>query len=52
MTKMRNNLKMIICFSPVGDNFRFKSRKFPALVNNTSFDWFHPWPKEALISVA
>lgn len=43
---------MSLCFSPVGDSFRNRSRKFPALVNCTVFDWFHPWPEEALLSVA
>lgn len=49
---MKENLKIILCFSPVGDNFRIKSRKFPGLINSTSIDWFHAWPREALQSVA
>ena len=52
MDKVRQNMKMILCFSPVGDNFRVKSRKFPGLVASTSIDFFHPWPKDALIDVA
>ena len=43
---------MALCFSPVGESFRSRSRKFPALVNCTVIDWFHPWPEEALLSVA
>lgn len=31
---------------------RVRSRKFPGIINNTSVDWFHPWPKDALIDVA
>jgi len=50
--RVRKNLHMSLCFSPVGDSFRNRSRKFPALVNCTVFDWFHPWPEEALLSVA
>lgn len=50
--RVRKNLHMSICFSPVGDSFRNRSKKFPALVNNTVIDWFHPWPYEALLSVA
>ena len=50
--KVRRNLHVILCFSPVGDKFRIRARQFPALVNNTVFDWFHPWPQEALRSVA
>lgn len=52
LDKMKKNLHLIICFSPVGDNFRVKSRKFPGLINSTSIDWFHKWPKTALIDVA
>ena len=29
-----------------------RCRKFPALTNCTAIDWFHAWPREALISVA
>lgn len=25
---------------------------FPGIINCTSLDWFHPWPREALIDVA
>ena len=38
--------------SPVGDSLRVRSRKFPALVNCCTINWFFPWPDEALISVA
>jgi len=49
---VRRNLHMSLCFSPVGNAFRDRARKFPALVNCTVIDWFHPWPYEALLSVA
>ena len=42
----------ILCFSPVGDAFRVRARKFPGLINCSMIDYFHSWPKEALISVA
>jgi dynein heavy chain len=50
--KTRKNLHMSLCFSPVGESFRQRARKFPALVNNTVIDWFQPWPYDALLSVA
>lgn len=50
--KTKKNLHMSLCFSPVGESFRQRARKFPALVNNTVIDWFQPWPYEALMSVA
>jgi len=49
---MKENMKLILCFSPVGDNFRIKSRKFPGLISSTSLDQFHAWPYDALIDVA
>lgn len=52
LDKVKSNFKIILCFSPVGDNFRVKSRKFPGLVSSTSIDYFHSWPRDALIDVA
>lgn len=52
LDRVRKNLHMSLCFSPVGDDFRNRSRKFPALINCTVIDWFHPWPEDALLSVA
>ena len=43
---------MVLCFSPVGSTLRVRGRKFPAIINCTSIDWFHEWPEEALKSVA
>ena len=51
LNEIRKNLHVCLCFSPVGDNFRNRSRKFPALVNCTVIDVFQPWPREALYSV-
>lgn len=50
--KVRKNLHLALCFSPVGDTFRFRARMFPGLINSTSIDWFHEWPEDALIGVA
>ena len=49
--KSRRNLHIVLCFSPVGDLFRKRARKFPGLISCTLVDWFHPWPREALIDV-
>jgi dynein heavy chain len=43
-TRVRRNLHMALCFSPVGDGFRTKSTRFPAIITATVIDWFHPWP--------
>ena len=50
--RVRRQLKVVLCFSPVGSTLRVRARKFPALVNCTSINWFHEWPEEALISVS
>ena len=51
LQQVRANLHVVLCFSPVGDAFRNRCLKFPALINCTVVDWFQPWPKEALFSV-
>ncbi|KAL4470156.1 hypothetical protein ABPG72_009081 [Tetrahymena utriculariae] len=50
--RVRENLHIILCMSPVGEALRVRCRKFPSLVNCCTLDWFPPWPKEALLSVA
>lgn len=45
-------IQIVLCFSPVGSTLRVRARRFPALVNCTQIDWFHEWPKTALVSVA
>ena len=50
--RVRSNLHIIICHSPVGDALRVRCREFPSLINCTTIDWYNKWPKEALTSVA
>ncbi|CAN9508871.1 unnamed protein product [Ophioblennius macclurei] len=50
--RVRRQLKVALCFSPVGSKLRVRGRKFPAVVNCTAIDWFHEWPQEALESVS
>jgi len=52
LDRLRDNLHVVLCFSPVGPKFRERARKFPALFNECTIDWFLPWPEEALVSVA
>jgi len=51
LKEVRRNLHVILCFSPVGEAFRTRCKRFPALVNCTVIDWFQPWPQEALYRV-
>lgn len=50
--RIKTNLHMIICMSPIGDAFRNRLRMFPSLVNCCTIDWFSTWPEDALRSVA
>ncbi|ESO06977.1 hypothetical protein HELRODRAFT_171012 [Helobdella robusta] len=50
--RIRQFLKVVLCFSPQGSSLRNRSRKFPAIINTTCIDWFHEWPIEALVSVS
>ncbi|XP_021341821.1 dynein heavy chain 12, axonemal-like isoform X1 [Mizuhopecten yessoensis] len=52
VNRCRENLHIIIAFSPIGDAFRNRLRQFPALINCCTIDWFQPWPEDALERVA
>ncbi|KAI4588397.1 hypothetical protein MJG53_002805 [Ovis ammon polii x Ovis aries] len=38
--RCRNQLHVVLAMSPIGDAFRIRLRKFPALVNCCTIDWF------------
>lgn len=50
--RVRNNLHIILCMSPVGDVLRIWCRRFPALVDCCTIDWYNDWPSSAIESVA
>ncbi|PNH05107.1 Dynein heavy chain 7, axonemal [Tetrabaena socialis] len=50
--QVRQNLRVVLCFSPVGDAFRDRLRRFPSLITCTTIDWYTVWPNDALASVA
>lgn len=50
--KTRDNLHIVLAFSPIGDAFRERLRQFPSLVNCCTIDWFTAWPDDALEAVA
>lgn len=52
MERVRSNLHVIVCMSPIGELFRSRLRMFPGLVNCTTIDWYTEWPDDALYEVA
>jgi len=50
--KVRKNLHYLLAHSPVGDTFRIRGRKFPALISCMVVDEFMAWPRDALEGVA
>jgi len=52
LARVATNLHLVLCFSPVGDSFRLRARRFPGLINCTAIDRFYDWPEDALRSVA
>jgi len=50
--RVRQNLHVLLCLSPVGSAFRNRCRMYPALINCCTINWFPPWPEEALTQVA
>ena len=50
--RVKDNLHISICMSPIGHAFRDYCRMYPALINNTTINWFMRWPEDALTEVA
>ena len=42
--RVRERLHVVLSMSPIGDALRIRCRKFPALVNCCTINWFFPWP--------
>ena len=52
ISRVRDNLHVALCMSPIGATFRDYVRMYPAIVNNTTIDWFMKWPEVAMMNVA
>jgi dynein heavy chain len=51
VNRCRELLHIMLCLSPIGDNFRIRLRMHPSLVNCCTIDWFEEWPEDALEQV-
>jgi dynein heavy chain len=49
---VRENLHIVLAFSPIGDAFRNRCRRYPSLICCSTLDFFSPWSEDALYSVA
>lgn len=52
VNRCRQNVHIILCFSPIGNALRSQIRLFPSLTNCCTIDWFDAWPDDALEMVA
>ena len=52
ISRVRENLHIVLAMSPVGDNLRVWCRQFPSLINCTTIDYYLSWPRAALEAVA
>ncbi|XP_033843048.1 dynein axonemal heavy chain 7 [Periophthalmus magnuspinnatus] len=52
LERCRTQLHVVLAMSPIGDAFRDRLRRFPALINCCTINWFQSWPEDALQAVA
>uniref|UniRef100_A0A3B5AG71 Dynein axonemal heavy chain 7 n=1 Tax=Stegastes partitus TaxID=144197 RepID=A0A3B5AG71_9TELE len=52
LERCRTQLHVVLAMSPIGDAFRDRLRRFPALINCCTINWFQTWPEDALQAVA
>eukprot|EP01033_Poteriospumella_lacustris_P002475 gene2475-1807_t len=50
--KVRDNLHLMICMSPMNPKFPIRARKFPGIISCPTIDWFLPWPADALVALS
>ena len=50
--RVRQNLHLVLCMSPMNPKFSIRARRFPGMINGTMIDYFLTWPQSALEGVA
>lgn len=50
--KVRDNLHLMMCMSPMNPKFPVRARKFPGIISCPTIDWFLPWPADALVALS
>jgi dynein heavy chain len=50
--RVSKHFHFCICISPTGEVFSKLIKQFPGLLSGCTIDWFHPWPMDALKSLA
>ena len=51
VSRVLENLHIVLVMSPVGSKLRNRMRMFPSLVNCCSINWMSTWTNDALLSV-
>lgn len=49
---IRQQLHVVLCFSPINVSYRDIIRNYPSIINSCTIDWLHPWPNDALSSIS
>ncbi|CAN0501439.1 unnamed protein product, partial [Scytosiphon promiscuus] len=49
INRVRTNIHIVLCMSPLGEAFRTRLRMFPSIVNCCTIDWFMEWPDEVSV---
>ena len=52
VSRVRDNVHLVLTMSPNADSFSERIRMFPALVSCCTIDWHFSWPRNALLDVA
>jgi dynein heavy chain len=52
LDRVRDNLHIVLCFSPLHPRFAVRAQMFLSVFSAVNINWFLPWPGEALIAVS